>query len=65
MQGNVPVDARAFANIMVNLSFSEARFDSRSEPLFRLFQLLPVTLAALERLCDVGDPGDVEHASAC
>ena len=64
MQGNVPVEARAFARSLVNLSYSEARFDSRSEPLFRLFQLLPVTLAALERLCEVGDPGDVKHASA-
>ena len=64
MQGTVPVEARAFARILVNLSHSEARFDSRSEPLFRLFKLLPVTFAALERLCEVGDRKDVKHASA-
>ena len=63
MQGKVPVEARAFARIWVNLSHSEARFDSRSEPLFRLFHLLPVTMASLERLCEDGDPDDVKHAS--
>ena len=63
-QGNVSTDARAFADILVNLSFSEARFDSRSEPLFRLFLLLPVALDTLERLCRVGDTDDVKHAAA-
>ena len=63
MQGNVPVEACAFDHMLVNLSHSENRFDSRSEPLFRLFHLLPVTMASLERLCEDGDPDDVKHAS--
>ena len=29
-----------------------------------MFELLPVTLAALERLCEEGDTDDVKHATA-
>ena len=34
--------ADALSRIIVNFSHKEARFDSRSEPLLRMFRLLPI-----------------------
>ena len=48
-QHEVPMSAKAFATTLRNLHYAEQRFDSRSLPLFRLFQLLPVVIGTLER----------------
>lgn len=46
------VTSVGFSNIILNFSHKEARFDSRSEPLFRLFRLLPVAIEALKHFAD-------------
>ena len=51
-------DAFTFCNLIKNLSHKEARYDSRTEPLFRLFKLLPIafeTLLVLASSTDVDD----------
>jgi hypothetical protein len=55
------LDVFTFEKIVRNLSYAEQRFDSRTEPLLRIFKLLPVIMDTLERcalMCDDdNDPG--------
>lgn len=44
------VDAITFSQTLNNFSQKECRFDSRSEPMFRLFYLLPLVIDLLEKL---------------
>lgn len=56
--------ASTFADIIKDLRFADQRFDSRSRPLFRLFQLLPVAIEALAALAgSMGDKDDQLWAS--
>ena len=52
------MSADAFGKIIVNFSHKEARFDSRSEPLVRLFRLLPICIETLRELTVSGDDED-------
>ena len=63
MQGEAPTAAETFSKLMKNTSYSEQRFDSRAEPLFRIFYLLTICFGALERLCKQGDVDDLRWAS--
>ena len=47
-----------FARTLRNLSFSDARFDSRPLPLAKLLYMMPTTIATLERLAQEGDTDD-------
>lgn len=51
-QRAVPVEARAFGNILRSFGYAEQRFNSRSEPFFKLFLLLPTAIDALAELGD-------------
>jgi hypothetical protein len=50
--------ASTFAKLIKDLHFADQRFDSRSRPLFRLFQLLPVAIEALAALAGSMDDKD-------
>ena len=51
-------DGTGFCKVIKNLSFADQRFDSRSRPLLRLFELLPVAIETLAAL--TGEEGDVQ-----
>ena len=54
-----------FSKVVKNLSFADQRFDSRSRPLFRLFELLPAAIETLAALTGVeGDVADRAWAQA-
>ena len=53
--------AEAFAATIKNLQYSEARFDSRTRPLFRLFRLMPVVTEVLAELS--ADQDDAEDSA--
>ena len=63
-QKEQPMDARVFLKELRNFSFTECRFNSRSEPLFKIFMLLPVAFAVLEYLALNGTPSEQELARA-
>ena len=63
-QHEVPMSAKAFATTLRNLHYAEQRFDSRSLPLFRLFQLLPVVIDTLEELAGQGTLDERKWAAA-
>ena len=44
------MDANAFSKIIKNFSQKECRFDSRTEPMFRLFEMLPLVIQMLQVL---------------
>ena len=52
------MNIETFANLLNSFSHREARFDSRTEPLFRLFDFLAVGLEVLRRLASAGDDQD-------
>jgi len=59
------MSADAFGKLIVNFSHKEARFDSRSEPLVRLFRLLPIVIETLRKLSeDADDDADRRYAKA-
>ncbi|CAE7401950.1 unnamed protein product [Symbiodinium sp. CCMP2592] len=63
MNAKVSHSAPTFAGVIKNLQYSEARFDSRSRPLFRLFRLLPIVVQCL---ADISSEQDDEDATwAC
>jgi hypothetical protein len=51
-QRAVPVEARVFSKILRSFGYAEQRFNSRSEPFFKLFLLLPTAVDALAELGD-------------
>ena len=55
--------AERFADTMRNLAYAEQRYDSRSRPLFRFFQLLPVAIQTLVKLVEHGSEDEVRHAT--
>ena len=55
------MSAEAFGKLIVNFSHKEARFDSRSEPLVRLFRLLPIVIEVLRELS--GHPNELRSVS--
>ena len=52
------MSADAFSKIIVNFSHKEARFDSRTEPLVRMFRLLPICVESVRELTVSGDDDD-------
>ena len=52
------MSADAFGKLIVNFSHKEARFDSRTEPLVRMFRLLPICIESLRELTVSGDDDD-------
>ena len=61
VNAKVSHSAPAFASVIKNLQFSEARFDSRSRPLFRLFRLMPLVVQCLSDISS--DQDDIEDAT--
>ncbi len=59
-QKDAGVDSRAFGHILKNFAYAEQRFDSRSVPLFKFFQLLPIAIRALVKL-NVASRGDADE----
>lgn len=51
-QKEAPLDTRAFAKVLRSFGYAEQRFNSRSEPMLKLFKLLPI---AIDSLVDLGD----------
>ena len=49
--------ARTFAKVLRSFGYAEHLFNSRSEPMFKLFNLLPV---AIDALCELGDAWSAE-----
>jgi hypothetical protein len=49
---------QVFAKTLRNMSFADHRFNSRSEPLFRVFKLFPEAVAAARMLSETGDIAD-------
>ena len=56
--------ASEFANTLRNLQFSEARFDSRVKPLYRVFRLLPVCIDTLAEISSSPDSEDKVWATS-
>lgn len=54
--------ADVFSKLIKNFSHKEARCDSRTEPLFRLFHLLPVAIETLRDLASGPDQEDKMYA---
>lgn len=44
-----------FSRLIKNFSSKECRFDSKTEPWFRLFQLLPIAISTLKALAESAD----------
>ena len=55
--------AECFCKIVENLSHKEARFDSRSEPLFRFFSLIGVAIDTLVELAEEGNDKERQKCS--
>ena len=51
-----------FVHFLRNLSYQDCRFNSRSEPLYRIYRVLPSIVEAARLLTRHGDPGDVRWA---
>jgi hypothetical protein len=56
-------DWQGFSRLVRNFSSKEARFDSKTEPLFRLFNLLPVAIDTLKTLAEGRDGDDARPAA--
>jgi hypothetical protein len=59
---NDVLSPKLFARQLRNLSFNDARFDSRTMPLMKLLMSLPLIVTTLELLMSEGDDEDVKWA---